>query len=147
MRQQSQILSVPFSNKEWRILPIYANENSSCYHTLSLYSGILNQFNIYNHWIIYNTFNFGLILHRHIDRGLIELIGPTGFISFIHYIGFRLELLATGYLPHYAFTILFSILICLVCILQFITVPFYLILLFLFIPVSTSRGDPYERLF
>nr|YP_009659004.1 NADH dehydrogenase subunit 5 [Synchytrium microbalum]QCQ69002.1 NADH dehydrogenase subunit 5 [Synchytrium microbalum] len=122
--QPSQILSI--------------NENSSSYHTLSLYSGILNHFNIYNHWIINNTLNLGVILHRHIDRGLIELIGPTGLISFIHYIGFRLELLATGYLPHYAFIILFSVLISFVSILQLITIPFYLILLFIFICVQIS---------
>jgi hypothetical protein len=71
-------------------------------------------------------------LHRHIDRGLIELIGPTGLMNLIHYLGFRLELLATGYLLHYAFIILFSILISLVLILGFISIPFYLILLFLF---------------
>lgn len=113
------------------------NENISPYHTLSLYSGILNHFNIYIHWIINFTLNLGLILHRHIDRGLIELIGPTGLINLIHYIGFRLELLATGYLPHYAFIILFSILISLIIILQLITIPFYLILLFLFAVICT----------
>lgn len=83
----SNTISTQYIVKPGQSLSI--NENPSPYHTLSLYSGILNHFNIYNHWIINKTLNLGIILHRHLDRGLIELIGPTGLINLIHYIGFR----------------------------------------------------------
>nr|QCQ69080.1 NADH dehydrogenase subunit 5 [Synchytrium taraxaci] len=109
------------------------------YQTLSLYSGILNHFNILNHWVIYNTLNLGVVLHRHLDRGLIELVGPTGLINLVHYLGFRFELLATGYLPHYAFLILFSVFICFLTILQFISIPFYLVLSFLCIQILVPK--------
>src|SRR5271156_6190461 len=85
----SNTISTQYIVKPGQSLSSSINENTSPYHTLSLYSGILNHFNIYNHWIINQTLNLGIILHRHLDRGLIELIGPTGLINLVHYIGFR----------------------------------------------------------
>lgn len=71
-------------------------------HNLSYYTGFLNHFNIYNHWIIHNTFNFSISVFRYWDRGLVELLGPFGLVKLFHYLAFRLELLATGFIPHYA---------------------------------------------
>nr|QCQ68451.1 NADH dehydrogenase subunit 5 [Synchytrium endobioticum]QCQ68470.1 NADH dehydrogenase subunit 5 [Synchytrium endobioticum]QCQ68489.1 NADH dehydrogenase subunit 5 [Synchytrium endobioticum]QCQ68508.1 NADH dehydrogenase subunit 5 [Synchytrium endobioticum]QCQ68527.1 NADH dehydrogenase subunit 5 [Synchytrium endobioticum] len=102
--------SINVENRENKKNPSPSRRNHTLSFGIGTLSGILNHFNIYTHWIIYNTLNLGVILHRHIDRGLIELIGPTGLINLIHYLGFRLELLATGYLPHYAFLIIGCIL-------------------------------------
>ena len=78
-------------------------------HKLSLWTGILNHFNIYNHWIMHNSQNFGNIVFRYWDRGLVELLGPMGQMKVIHYQAFRVE--STGFIPHYAFIIVFSMVI------------------------------------
>ena len=45
---------------------------------------------------------------RYWDRGLIEIMGPLGLERLFHFLTFNLELLATGFLPHYALLLLTS---------------------------------------
>ena len=61
-----------------------------------------NHFNIYNHWIKHNTLILSNYLYRYIDKGFLELFGPLGCQRFLHYLGFSIELLSTGFIPHYA---------------------------------------------
>ncbi|KAI9088691.1 NADH dehydrogenase subunit 5 [Phlyctochytrium arcticum] len=57
--------------------------------------GVLNHFNIWNHWVMQNTLTFANSVFRYWDRGLLEFFGPMGC-------AFQIELLATGFIPHYA---------------------------------------------
>jgi hypothetical protein len=50
-------------------------------------------------------------LYRNIDKGCLELLGPLGLSRTFHYLGFKIELLATGYILHYAFIIISSLFI------------------------------------
>ena len=62
----------------------------------------MNHFNIFNHWIMHNTFLFSNYLYRYLDKGILELFGPLGFHKFFYYLGLIIELLSTGFIPHYA---------------------------------------------
>jgi NADH:ubiquinone oxidoreductase subunit 5 (subunit L)/multisubunit Na+/H+ antiporter MnhA subunit len=42
---------------------------TSSYHNFSLFSNILNHFNIFYHWVMFQVFKFAIILHRYFDRG------------------------------------------------------------------------------
>lgn len=42
------------------------------------------------------------ILYRYIDKGILELFGPIGGSNFLQFSGFLIELLSTGFIPHYA---------------------------------------------
>jgi NADH-ubiquinone oxidoreductase chain 5 len=76
-------------------------------HRLSLYTTFLMHFNTYNHWIIYRVYQFAATVSRYWDRGFLEVVGPTGLVKLFHYYSFKLELLSTGLIPHYAFLIVF----------------------------------------
>jgi hypothetical protein len=105
-------------------------------HSLSLYTSFLNHFNIYNHWIMHNVLNFANVVFRYWDRGLVELLGPMGLVQLFHYYSFQLELLATGFIPHYAFLIIFiSFLVALVALLS---LPASLLFLFLYLFLLVS---------
>jgi hypothetical protein len=43
-----------------------------------------------------------LLLYRYIDKGILELFGPIGGKNLLHFLGFSIELLSTGFIPHYA---------------------------------------------
>nr|NP_150324.1 NADH dehydrogenase subunit 5 [Spizellomyces punctatus]AAK84253.1 NADH dehydrogenase subunit 5 [Spizellomyces punctatus] len=101
------------------------------YHSLSYYTSFLNHFNIFNHWTMHNTLNFANNVFRYWDRGLVELLGPMGLVRLIHYFSFKLELLATGFIPHYAFLIIFIPFIS--AIIALFSLPASLILLFIYL--------------
>ena len=63
---------------------------------------------IYNR-ILVNYANTGLKVSRYFDQGLIEIIGPLGFIRIFHYYAFLIESLGTGALYHYALIMFVSI--------------------------------------
>lgn len=67
-------------------------------------------FNIFNHWIMFQYCNLSILLYRIIDKGSLELFGPVGLSRLIHSFGFYSDSLSTGYLPHLAFLIIYSIL-------------------------------------
>ena len=63
---------------------------------------------IYNR-ILISYANFGLQFSRYFDQGLIEIIGPLGFIRIFHYYAFLIESLGTGAIYHYALIMFISI--------------------------------------
>ena len=106
----------------------------STLHHFSLYSSFLNHFNIYQHWIMHNTFNFSNVVFRYWDRGLVELLGPMGLVQLFHYLSFQLELLATGFIPHYALIIISTLF--LLAIITILSIPFTIILVILYLFIS-----------
>lgn len=108
-------------------MPIIIKNKSN----LSIYTSILNHFNVYYHWVIYNVIMFGNTVLRYWDRGLVELIGPMGLVKLIHHLAFIIELLSTGRLIQYA---LILILIPVVFIVSFIN-PSLFLLYFLLIMI------------
>ena len=53
--------------------------------------------------------SFSNFIFRYLDKGSFETFGPLGFLRAFHYLGFRIESLSTGFIPHYAFIFIFSI--------------------------------------
>ena len=90
--------------------------------------GILNYFNYLIVRLINNYMRLSLFFYRYLDKGLFEFFGPLGTSRLFHYIGFKLELLATNYINHQIailglviFGLIFSVLIS----------PFFIFFLFL----------------
>lgn len=71
----------------------------------------INNFNIYNVHVIYNTLKISNIIFRYWDRGLIEILGPFGLIKIIHPLAYLIEILLSGKLINYALLIFFFILL------------------------------------
>jgi len=59
--------------------------------------------NIYNNFILSGGFYLGFIFASILDRGIFEIIGPTGLSNSIHSVSFNLKDLDSGFIPHYAF--------------------------------------------
>lgn len=69
------------------------------------FTNIFNSFNhndITNHWIKHKYLLLSNILYRYIDKGILELFGPIGGKNLLSFLGFSIELLSTGFIPHYA---------------------------------------------
>lgn len=64
-------------------------------------------------------------IYRYWDKGILEYLGPIGIYRITHWLGFQIELLASGFIPHQAFIFIFSILL-------FLIFPLYLIPFLLF---------------
>lgn len=88
------------------------------------YSGLLNHFNYFNYSAMSLSLSLGNLLFRYLDRGLLELFGPYGLSSYFSYFGFKLELLASGFLTHYALLIISSLLAALFFSLMHFLLPF-----------------------
>lgn len=104
------------SNSITPILPSSLNSNSLInlnenikIHSFTYNLLFLNHFNILNHWFMQNFLILSNSLYRYIDKGALEMLGPLGLSRTFHYLGFKLELLATGNILHYALIIIFSI--------------------------------------
>jgi NADH-ubiquinone oxidoreductase chain 5 len=83
------------------------------------FTNIFNSFNhndVINHWIMYRYLLLSNILYRYIDKGLLELFGPIGGKNLLHFFGFSIELLSTGFIPHYALMKILSLFIPLIMI-------------------------------
>lgn len=74
--------------------------------TIGDYTSILNHFNIFTHWVIFNFLQLGQIILRYWDRGLVEIFGPQGLVKQIHHLSFLIELQASGNLIIYAFIVI-----------------------------------------
>jgi len=68
----------------------------------------LNHFNILNHWIKHYFFSFSNYLYRFIDKGMLDLLCPFGLSKAVHFIAFKIELLAIGNINSYAIIIIIS---------------------------------------
>jgi NADH-ubiquinone oxidoreductase chain 5 len=53
--------------------------------------------------------NLGYITHKNIDRGILELVGPTGLTSLFYNTSRNLENIDNGYIPNYAAYIILSV--------------------------------------
>jgi len=83
---------------------------------------------------MHNTLNFSNVVFRYWDRGLVELIGPMGLVQLFHYLSFQLELLATGFIPHYALIIISTLF--LLIFITLLSIPFSIILVVLYLFIS-----------
>jgi len=79
--------------------------------------------------------NFAIILHRYLDRGLIELIGPMGLVRLFHYYSFMLELLSTGFIVHYALIIILFPIIIAWTMMTYLPASFFLLIVYMFITI------------
>jgi NADH-ubiquinone oxidoreductase chain 5 len=62
---------------------------------------------VYNEWVNQFFFKFGYsVSYKIVDRGIFEMLGPSGLSMTISKISYRLDKLQTGYLYHYTFLIL-----------------------------------------
>jgi hypothetical protein len=50
-------------------------------------------------------------IYRHLDKGFLESFGPNGLLQFLHFIGFNISSFSSGFIPHYAFVLIFSLFI------------------------------------
>jgi len=48
-------------------------------------------------------------MFRYIDKGFLEFFGPLGFLKTLHYWGFLIELISTGFILHYAYIFISSL--------------------------------------
>ena len=87
-------MAIPFSGH-------ITNSHSSPHHHY------LSHWNNFNGQVISNCQSLAIMIGRYWDRGLIEIMGPLGLERLFHFLTFNLELLATGFLPHYALLLLF----------------------------------------
>lgn len=67
---------------------------------------LMNHFNIFNLAIMRFSFILSVYFYRYFDKGLLEFLGPVGIFRANHWFGFNIELLSTGFIPHYAFIFL-----------------------------------------
>jgi hypothetical protein len=77
-------------------------------------SNTMSNFNVLNHWIMVGYLQLALLLYRYVDKGIIEYLGPLSISRFIHWVGFQIEMFATGFIPHLAFILIFSVFITLI---------------------------------
>lgn len=71
-------------------------------HRNQFLCSFVNHFNTVNGWIIHIYLAFALVLVRYWDRGVLEAtLGTTGLQNLFHYYSFKLELVTTGFIPHY----------------------------------------------
>jgi NADH-ubiquinone oxidoreductase chain 5 len=87
------------------IIPNYASFNLTTHFTL------LNYFNVFYHWIMFYSLVLSNSIYRHLDKGFLESFGPNGLLQFLHYIGFNISSFSSGFIPHYAFVLIFSLFI------------------------------------
>ncbi len=93
--EQKQISFV--SQIEHKQIPIFKLKKN-----ISIYTSILNHFNIFTHWVIFINLFLGHTILRYWDRGLVEIYGPQGLVKQIHHLSFLIEQLASGHLIIYA---------------------------------------------
>ena len=72
---------------------------------------LLNYFNVFYHWIMFLGLTLSNFMFRYIDKGFLEFFGPLGFLKTLHYWGFLIELLSTGFIPHYAYVFISSLIL------------------------------------
>ena len=79
-------------------------------HPFSQFFTSFNHFNIFNHWVKFKVLILSNYLYRYLDKGFLEGgFGPLGCHRLFNFIGFNIELLATGFIPHYILINLFSL--------------------------------------
>jgi hypothetical protein len=142
-------MAFPFSNKmgpnltistsitptNLRLASYSSSNNNPKYINSWRYSHIfdpylMNHFNIFNHWIMHQFLVLSIYLYRYWDKGLIEFIGPTGLVRLTNRLGFDIDSISTGFIPHYAFLFISLFMLCIITPLTFL--PFILLFVYLF---------------
>jgi len=77
--------------------------NTTLLHFLNFFSKRYWFDNLYNNFLISGALSLGYIFGYILDRGIIEIIGPTGLTNSIYSVSFKLKELDSGFIPHYAF--------------------------------------------
>ena len=73
---------------------------------------------LYNEYLNKPLVSFGyFVSFRTIDKGIVEMVGPYGFVSNFSYLAKRISKFQTGYIYHYAFIMLIGI-VCLLTMLS-----------------------------
>lgn len=85
------------------LIPNHASFNLTTHFTL------LNYFNVFYHWIMFYSLVLSNSIYRHLDKGFLESFGPNGLLQFLHYVGFNISSFSSGFIPHYAFVLIFSL--------------------------------------
>ena len=88
---------------------------------------LLDSFNHINVSIIHSQLRYSLLFYRYLDKGLFEYFGPLGTSRLFHYIGFKLELLATNYINHYN---MITAIVLILVLFNFNSLFFFLLLIF-----------------
>ncbi len=109
-------LAIPYNlRKKERLNESNVIDNTHSYilyneipRNISQYTSILNHFNIFTHWVIFNFLKLGQIILRYWDRGLVEIFGPQGLVKIIHHLSFLIEQLASGHQIIYASLIILT---------------------------------------
>jgi len=66
---------------------------------------------IYNHYIVRKVLDFGYnTTFKKLDRGFIELIGPTGIVRIMMILAEKVSAFQSGYIYHYVFVIVLGLL-------------------------------------
>ena len=82
---------------------------------------------IYNKFIVYNVLSVGFFTFKHIDRGIIEIIGPLGIVRLINILINKVKTLHTSYISDYVFLFVIGLTICI----TFLTLIYYFPVIFL----------------
>lgn len=112
-------------------LNITLQNNTPIAHKFTSTLTTMNHFNIFNHWIMHRTLILSNYLYRYLDKGILELFGPLGCQKFLHYLGFTIELLSTGFIPHYALIMVTSVILGLLFFHNFIILFIFISLIFI----------------
>lgn len=88
------------------ITPLITNHAS---FNLTTHFTLLNYFNVFYHWIMFYSLVLSNSVYRHLDKGFLESFGPNGLLKFLHYIGFNITSFSSGFIPHYAYVLIFSL--------------------------------------
>jgi NADH-ubiquinone oxidoreductase chain 5 len=86
---------------------------------LTTHFTLLNYFNVFYHWFMFFCLKISKKYYRNIDKGFLELFGPTGFLYHLIFIGLRSTSLSTGFITHYAYILIMYLLLS-ICIFFFI---------------------------
>ena len=135
------VMQSPFNNKtntisqaDFILNKLISNEiqnNTPVVHKFTSTLTTMNHFNIFNHWIMHRILILSNYLYRYLDKGLLELFGPLGCQKFFHYLGLNIELLSTGFIPHYALIMVTSAILGLIFSHNFIILFIFISLIFI----------------
>jgi len=106
--------NIHFNNSSNIIFPLLPSKKYKASFNFTTHFTLLNYFNVFYHWLMFYALYFSNIIFRYLDKGSFENFGPLGLLNIIHYFSNKIENLATGYIPHYAFIVIISVLIFLI---------------------------------
>ena len=113
-------------NAEWFLLKTFL-ENKVGYGVYLFSVKKWHFDHIYNNYLVKNVLHFAYhVTFKTIDRGFIEVIGPYGIANQVSKLSKQLSIFQTGYVYHYAFVILISVLILTVFVCLFYLISFFI---------------------